>query len=163
MKTTTLILCAVATALALGAYFKQEDLALKGFKITGTMLLQMAPMLVAAFVIAGQLQVLLPKDIVAQWLGKTAGFKAILIGSAAGALTPGGPYVSLPIALSLFKSGAGIGCVVAYLVGWTMWGLNGLAFEIGILGLRLTLAKRLATLLFPPVAGILAQLLFGMR
>ena len=89
--------------------------------------------------------------------------KGMLIASAAGALTPGGPYVSLPIAVSLSTAGASLGCVVAYLVAWTMWGLNGLAFEISVLGPRLTLAKRLSTLIFPLVAGMLAQIIFGAR
>ena len=119
--------------------------------------------MLAAFVIAGQMQVLVPKDIVGQWLGEKAGLKAMLVGSLAGALTPGGPYVSFPIALSLSKSGASIGCVVAYLVAWTMWGLSGLVFELSVLGPRLTLAKRLSTLAFPPVAGMVAQALFRMR
>jgi len=160
MKITTLVLCAIAAALAVTAYFRQQDLPFKGLKVTGVMLLNMAPLLLAAFVIAGQLQVVLPKDVVGQWLGEKAGYKAILIGCVAGALTPGGPYVSLPIAVSLSKSGASIGCVVAYLVAWTMWGLNGLVFELSVLGPKLTLAKRLSTLAFPLLAGMLAQMLF---
>ena len=44
-----------------------------------------------------------------------------------------------------------------------MWGLTGLAFELSVLGARLTLAKRLSTLVFPPVAGIVAQMLFRIR
>lgn len=91
MKVTTLILCAVSIVLLALAYFRQQDLPLRGLRITGTMLLRMGPLLLAAFLIAGQMQVLLPKDIVSQWLGEQAGLKAILIGSAAGALTPGGP------------------------------------------------------------------------
>lgn len=163
MKITTLILCTISVVLLALAYFRQQDLPLRGLKITGTMLLPMVPMLLAAFIIAGQMQVLVPKDTVAQWLGEKAGLKAMLIGSLAGALTPGGPYVSFPIALSLSKSGASIGCVVAYLVAWTMWGLSGLVFELSVLGPRLTLAKRLSTLAFPPVAGMVAQALFRMR
>lgn len=168
MKTTTLIiptliLCIIAVVLLTVAYFKQQELPLRGLRITGTMLLPMVPMLLAAFIIAGQMQVLLPKDTVRQFVGEEAGFKAVLIGSVAGALTPGGPVVSFPIAMSLSKSGASIGCVVAYLVAWALWGLNGLAFELSVLGPRLTLAKRASTLLFPPAAGLLAQALFRMR
>lgn len=163
MKITTLILCTIAVVLLTVAYFKQQDLPLRGLKITGTMLLPMLPMLLAAFVIAGQMQALLPEESVGQWVGEGAGLKAVLIGSVAGALTPGGPYVSFPIAMSLSKSGASIGCVVAYLAAWSLWGLNGLAFELSVLGPRLTLAKRASTLVFPPVAGMLAQALFRMR
>jgi len=146
--------------LAIVAYFKQQNLPVKGLGITGKMLLQMAPLFLAAFLMAGQLQVVLPGLAIGRWLGEKAGFKAVLIASVAGAVTPGGPVVVFPIALSLFKSGASIGCVVAYLVAWVMWGLNGLALELSLLGTRLTLAKRLTTLAFPPLAGVLAQLFF---
>ena len=163
MKISAIVLGVLAVVLVAVSYFKQHELPVRGLKVTGKMLLMMAPMLIAAFVISGQIQVLLPRDLAGRWLGEKAGLKGMLIASAAGALTPGGPYVSLPIAVSLSKAGASLGCVVAYLVAWTMWGLNGLAFEISVLGPRLTLAKRLATLVFPLVAGMLVQLVVGAR
>jgi len=163
MKITTLILCTISVVMLAVAYHKQHDLPLRGLKTTGTMLLEMLPMLLAAFVIAGQMQVLLPEETIGRWVGEKAGIKAVLIGSAAGCLIPGGPYVSFPIAVSLSKSGASIGCVVAFLVAWSLWGLNGLAFELSMLGFRITLVKRLCTLVFPPAAGLLAQALFRMR
>ena len=160
MKITALVLCAITVVLAGVAYFRGHSLPIKGLKVSGKMLLAMAPIFLAAFLMAGQLQVLLPELGVGRWLGEKGGLKTIFIGSVAGALTPGGPMVVFPIALSLFKSGASVGCVVAYLVGWVMWGVNSLALEFSLLGSRLTLAKRLTTLVFPPLAGLLAQLFF---
>jgi len=163
MKITTIVLCVIALGLVAFAYFKRQEIAVRGLSTTGTMLLRMSPMLIAAFVIAGQLQALLPREFVAGWLGEEAGIRGIFIACLAGVLTPGGPYVALPIAVALLGAGADIGCVVAYLVAWTMWGLNGLAFEIAILGPQLTLAKRLVTLPFPPLAGILVQSVLRLR
>lgn len=120
MKATTIVLWVIAAGLAGFTYFKQHDLAARGMKTTGIMLARMGPMLIAAFIIAGYLQALLPRDLITNWLGQKAGFKAIMIGCLAGAVTPGGPYVSLPIALALFRAGANTGCVVAYLAAWTM-------------------------------------------
>ncbi len=116
MKVTTIIVCTLSVVLLAVAYYKQHDLPLRGLKVTGTMLLPMVPMLLAAFVIAGQMQVLLPEETIGKWVGEKAGIKAVLIGSLAGSLIPGGPFVSFPIAVSLSKSGASIGCVVAFLV-----------------------------------------------
>jgi len=163
MKISAIVLGVLAVVLLGLSYFKQHELPLRGLKITGKMLLMMAPMLIAAFVIAGQIQVLLPKDLASSWLGEKAGLKGMFVASFAGALTPGGPYVTLPIAVSLSTAGASLGCVVAYLVAWTMWGLNGLAFEISVLGPRLTIAKRLSTLVFPLLAGLVAQAVIGSR
>ena len=163
MKTTTIILWVTAIGLVGFTYLKQHEAAARGMRITWAMLVRMGPMLIAAFIIAGYLQALLPKDLVANWLGQEAGFKAIVVGCVAGALTPGGPYVSLPNAVALFRAGADMGCVVAYLVAWTMWGLNGLAFEFAVLGPQLTAAKRLATLPFPMLAGLMVQAFVALR
>lgn len=158
MRMITLLLWVIALVLLAIAYFKGNYLHIKGLKISGNMFIQVVPMLLAAFMVAGLIQVLIPQDVISHWLGPQTGLKGILIGSLAGAVTPGGPYVALPIALSFYKSGAGIGCIIAYLVGWTMWGIQGLFFELAILGPRLTLIKRGITIIFPPIAGLLAQL-----
>ncbi len=163
MRTTTIILWGIAAALVGFTYFKQHALAARGMRISGVMLVRMGPMLLAAFIIAGYLQALLPRDLVTNWLGQKAGIKAILVACLAGALTPGGPYVSLPIAVALFRAGADMGCVVAYLVAWTMWGVHGLAFEFAVMGPPLTLAKRLATLPFPILAGLAVQAAAALR
>jgi uncharacterized membrane protein YraQ (UPF0718 family) len=101
----------------------------------------------------------LPKQFISNWLSNKAGFKGILIACAAGAITPGGPYVSFPIAFSLYKSGAGIGCVVAYLAAWKMWMIASIPFEIAFLGPRITFFLRASLFIFPPIIGLIAQAL----
>ena len=76
-------------------------------------------------------------------------------------LTPGGPYVSLPVALGLLRAGAGAGTMVAYLTGWSLWAIARLPMEVGILGWKLTMIRFVSTLIFPPIAGLIAHLLFG--
>ena len=46
---------------------------------------------------------------------------------------------------------------MAYLVAWVTWGVGALFFELAVLGPRLTLIKRLTTLIFPLLAGFIAQ------
>ena len=65
------------------------------------------------------------------------------------------------IAAGLMRSGAGIGTMVAYLTGWSLWAITRLPMEVGILGWKLTMIRFASTLVFPPIAGILAQLLFS--
>lgn len=160
MRTVSIALWLIAGLLVGFVWLKRKELAVEGLSTTGKMLLLMGPVLLCAFIIAGQLQVLLPREAVRAWLGQRTGIEALIISAVAGALTPGGPYVSLPIALALFQSGASVGCVVAYLTGWTMWGVNGLFFELSVLGPGLTLAKRLCTLPLPILAGFLARIAF---
>lgn len=88
---------------------------IKGLLSAWNMTIEIMPILIFAFIIAGLLQVILPQDLLSKWLGTESGFKGIMIGTIAGSLTPGGPYVSLPIVAALLKSGAGYGTLVAYL------------------------------------------------
>ena len=82
------------------------------------------------------------------------------MGTAAGGLTPGGPFVSLPVAAGLFKSGAGIGTMVAFLTSWSLIALSRIPLEVGILGWKLTLVRLVCTFFFAPISGIIAQFFF---
>lgn len=90
-----------------------------------------------------------------------SGLRGILIASGLGALTPGGPYVSFPLVASLYESGAGIGSVVAFVTAWSLWGVTRLPLEIAFLGVRVTLIRIASTLIFPPLAGLIARRFFA--
>ena len=79
------------------------------------MTVQVLPLLILAFVVAGMVQTLIPSEAIASWIGTKSGFRGIWIGTLAGALTPGGPYVSLPVAAALMRAGAGVGTLVAFI------------------------------------------------
>lgn len=132
-----------------------------GLKSAWTMTWQVLPLLLFAFIVAGMVQVLIPRELLAKWIGAESGFRGIMIGAIAGGLAPGGPYVSLPIVAGLLKSGAGIGTMVAFLTGWSLWAVGRLPMEVGILGWQFTLIRLGSVLVFPPLAGIVAHLLFG--
>ena len=161
MNVATLVMAVIAVILLFFAYFQGGDLHLAGLKLGAGMLVQVLPLLRFAFVIAGLVQVLIPQDLILKWLGEKSGFKGILIGCIAGGLTPGGPYVSFPIVASLYKGGAGIGTVVAYVTAWSLWAVGRLPFEISLLGPKLTLIRFLSTLIFPPLAGLIARIFFS--
>jgi uncharacterized membrane protein YraQ (UPF0718 family) len=133
---------------------------LLGMQSAGRMLIQILPLLVFAFIVAGMIQTLLPRELIARWVGAESGFRGILLGTVAGGLAPGGPYVSLPIAAGLVKSGASAGTMVAFLTGWSLWAVGRIPMEVGILGVRLTLIRLACTFFFPPIAGLIAEALF---
>ncbi|RME68897.1 MAG: permease, partial [Nitrospirae bacterium] len=117
--------------------------------------------LVFAFVVAAMVQVLIPREIISRWIGPESGFKGIIIGTLAGGLTPGGPYVSLPLVVGFLKAGASVGTTVAYLTGWSLIAIGRLPMEVGILGWKFTMIRLLSTFFFPPIAGLLAEKVFG--
>lgn len=161
MNTATLIMGIIALTTLIVAYFMGENLPLTGLKVGGEMFLGILPILVFAFVIAGMVQVIIPREFIIKYLGAEAGFKGILIGCIAGGLTPGGPYVSFPIVASIWQAGAGIGTVVAFVTAWSLWAVGRLPYEISLISPKFALIRFASTLVFPPLAGIIAQTFFS--
>jgi len=151
----------IAFALALLGCAVNQGVHAEGLRSGFHSFLSILPLLVAVFTIAGLVEVLVPKEKVAALLGDQAGFRGILLGCAAGAITPGGPYVSFPLVATIYHSGAGIGTVVAFVTAWSLWAIARLPMEIGIVGPRVTLIRVLSTLIFPPLAGLIARALFS--
>jgi len=161
MLIPTVILVFATIILFTIAYFKGNNSCILGMQTAGKMFIRVLPMLILAFLIAGMAQVLIPKEFVLNWLSAKAGLKGIIIGSFAGAVTPtAGPFVVYPIAVSLYKAGAGMGTVVAYIAGFASWSIIGIPFSLALLGPRIFIAKFISCLLFPPIAGIIAHIFF---
>jgi uncharacterized membrane protein YraQ (UPF0718 family) len=104
--------------------------------------------------------VLISPETIAQWLGREAGLRGLLVGTVAGALTPAGPFIAFPLLAVLLKGGASVGAVTAYLTAWALLGVHRVvALEIPILGWRFALVRYVASLAIPVVTGSLAQVL----
>jgi uncharacterized membrane protein YraQ (UPF0718 family) len=161
MLISTIILGALAVVLLVIGYCRGEAQHIQGMKAGFTMLVEILPLLLFAFIVAGMVQILLPHEALARWVGAESGLRGILIGSVAGGLTPGGPFVSLPLAAGLLRSGAGAGTMVAYITAWSLWAVNRLPMEVGILGWRFTLIRLGCTFVFPILGGLTAQALFA--
>lgn len=160
MLTATVVTGIICVTLFILAYF-YEGVHFLGLKIGIKTFLNALPLLIFAFVIAGLIQAIIPKEFILKWLGKEAGVKGILLGCLAGALTPGGPYISFPIVASLYQAGAGIGTIVGFISAWSLWQLTRFPMEIGLVGLRPALIRYASTLIFPPIAGLIAHYFFS--
>jgi len=161
MLIPTVVMGLLAAVLLYIGYSKGEGQHILGVKSTVKMLVEILPLLVFAFVVAGMVQVLLPRDLISRWVGVESGIRGILIGTVAGGLTPGGPYVSLPVVAGFLHAGASVGTMVAFLTGWSLWAVSRLPMELGILGWKFTFVRFVCTFFFPPIAGLIAQTLFG--
>ncbi len=131
-----------------------------GLKIALNMAKEVMPLLIFAFIMSGMIQVILPKELIMKWIGKESGIKGILIGTIAGSLAPGGPYVNLPLVAILLKLGASTGTMVSFLTGWLLLSISRLPMEVGILGWKFTIIRLLSTFFFPPIAGLIAEKFF---
>ena len=91
MDTTALVLVAVSVVLLVIAFLQGRDLPLAGLRSAGRTLWRNLPVLLLSFVMAGLVQVLIPKDLITDWLGTQAGSRGVLIGCVVGGLVPGAP------------------------------------------------------------------------
>ena len=63
-------------------------------------------MLVLAFGITGFLTVLIPQQVISEYIGAKSGWKGLFIGWGLGAILPGAPYTILSVAASFLKAGS---------------------------------------------------------
>ena len=161
MLIPTIVMGVIAIALLIIAYQKGGGEHILGLKSAGNILLQIIPLLIFAFIVAGMIQVLIPTEMVSRWIGTESGFRGILIGTAIGGLTPGGPFVTLPIAAGLLRTGASIGTMVAFMTAWSLLAFSRLPLEIGLLGWKFTVIRLACTFFFPIIAGLIANRFFS--
>lgn len=132
----------------------------QGVKRGFDMLLVNGPRICVAILAAGFFSQILPKDLVADWLGEGAGWQGILIGCAVGPFFPGGPLIIMPLTLALYKAGAGVPALIALLATSSTWGVHRIfMFEIPLMGARFTGLRLVSSIVIPPLTGILAALL----
>jgi uncharacterized membrane protein YraQ (UPF0718 family) len=96
MTALNVVVYAVALVLAAAAYLKGGERHILGVTEAIKTLLLVLPTLIGAFLIAGYVRVLVPEDVVREWLGKESGLKGVLVGYLAGALTFGAPSSVFP-------------------------------------------------------------------
>ncbi len=159
---TPIFLALVAVLLAFLAWRQGGfELAQNGIHSAGKLLLQVLPLLIAAFLTAGLIQALVTEDAVTRWLGSESGWRGIALACLGGALIPGGPYVYYPIAAALLNTGAGLGVLVAFITAKNLWSISRIPVEIALLGPQITIIRYIVTFAIPPLLGFVAEMMFG--
>ena len=126
---------------------------------TGQSLLKILPMFAVALPMAAFLAELIPADAAVAWIGPDSGFPGIVLGSIAGGLMPGGPFVTFPLVLAFAKAGAGVPQMVSLVVGWCIFAVHRIiTWELPVLGWRFVVLRLAACLPMPMLAGVLSEL-----
>ena len=155
------VLLGLVVVLAIVAYIKDPGLPLVGARNGISMLTFILPRMVPALILAGLMQVLVPQEVVSRYFGREGGFRAILIATVAGMLTPGGPMVSVPFMVVLANSGAALPPLVAYMTSWSLFGIQRIiTWEAPLLGWHFVIARVVPSLAFPVLAGWLVALFY---
>lgn len=149
-----------ALALAAGATLLWRDGSEALWAAAGnaaTLAAMVAPIVVAALLIAGYMQAIVPHELMQRWMGRDSGLRGLVLATAAGAVTPGGPFAAFPLVVGLLRAGASFQVAVAYLTAWTCIGLQRvLVWEIPLMGIEFVVVRLLASLPLPIVAGLVA-------
>ena len=91
-------------------------------------------------------------------IGRESGLRGLLIATAAGVVTPGGPASAYPFLAVLAGSGAERGTLVAYIVSWSMLGMQRiLVWDVPFMGADFSLLRFAVSLPLPVVAGLVAR------
>lgn len=160
-KMTDALIILVLMALILLAVAYRQGKHLQGLQEGKKLFLNVLPLLICAFIIAGFIKVLLPEGLLQSLLGEGSGWKGLIIGPAVGALIQGGPYAFFPLFDAVFRESVTIGTAVAMITAWGMINVGHLPYEFAFLGPRFVLLKYSIYLALPSLAGLLANLLFG--
>lgn len=157
MKAALLLL--LGTLLVLAGLALAQGVFVDGLQRAGRTLVSLAPILLVAFLLAGMAEALLPAGFVERWLSDAAGLRGYAVAWLAGALTPAGGLIGMPLAAGLLKAGASVGVLVTYLTSMALLPALRIPMEIGIYGGRLAALRLVASCLLPFAAGFIAQVI----
>ena len=137
------------------------SLLLEGWGGGFTLLVRFSLLILIAFLVAGLAERLVPEAWVRAQLGEGSGLRGLLLATLAGAATPSGPFVSMPIAAAMIRSGAGVGAVVAFVAAWALLAIHRLiAWEVPFLGWQTALLRYGLSLGVPVLLGWAARALW---
>ncbi len=156
------ILLALTVGLLVVAFVKNRELPGLGLLAATKMVRGVWLELALGFVLAGLLEVLIPKPMLATWLGDKELGRSMMVGWGIGLLLPGGPYVLFPAVAGLVQKGAAAGPLICLLSAKTLVSpIRTLTYEAPLLGWQLTLARFIPGVLAPPLLGLIGHWLFG--
>jgi len=156
----TLLALVVAVAiLSWVAYARGgEEMLRRGLADGGVLFYRYALLIAVSFLAAGLASAVLPEEWVKSSFGAQSGLRGILLATAVGVVTPAGPFVSIPIAAVMIRSGASAGPVVAFMASWGLLAVHRfIAWEVPMLGWRFALLRYASCIALPPLAGLIAR------
>ena len=155
--TQIFIALAVISALAV-AIVKSPDAAIGAITTALELFLTIVPLIAIGLFLGGLVKEIADPEKVAPILGARSGLRGLVIASAIGALTPGGPFAAFPIVYAIFVAGADVGAVVAFLTGWSLIALHRVVvWELPLLGPDFVALRVAVSLPLPIVAGLIAR------
>jgi uncharacterized membrane protein YraQ (UPF0718 family) len=156
---STVVLWLIAIGLGIALWRKKGGIS-DDVKRSFESFLAIMPRIAVALLLAGFVAKLVPSDTVAGLIGPNSGWQGILIGSVTGGFVPAGPIIAFPLVVVLYKAGAGVPQLIAFLTAWSVFAFHRvMIYESTLMGWRFSAVRLASSLILPPLAGVLAALL----
>ena len=122
--------------------------------------IRLLPRIGAGVIGSGFIAEVLPKALVASWIGPGSGFLGVMIATLGGALMPGGPVVGFSIGAAALKNGAGAPQVIADSTAWALYAIHRLViWEVPMMPARVVWLRAAVSLPLPFIAAAAAMVL----
>ncbi|NLL43258.1 MAG: hypothetical protein GX251_07950 [Firmicutes bacterium] len=158
MKRSFLIILSSALVITIMTYLiGGSSLLTEGFRVSLNTALQSALMLVASFLVIGQIQVLLSKEVLDQWLQRFSGIKGVVMSALAGGLFPGGPYIYYPFVVSFKGKDIPFYIIISFLYGKMVFDVTRIPMEISLVSPTVALVRNIITFPIPIIVGLIAE------
>lgn len=120
-------------------------------------LMEMVWILPAVMVLMGLFKIWISKDLVVKYLGKTSGFKGLILAIALGS-TPTGPlYVAYPLAAAMLEKGARVMNIIVFLSAWACIKIPQEMVELQFLGLNFMITRLILTIISVTAMGFIIE------
>jgi uncharacterized membrane protein YraQ (UPF0718 family) len=120
---------------------------------------KLVPRMICALIAAGFIATLIPKQLIAGFLGADAGLIALPVAAATGLLVPAGPVIAFAIAAVFAKAGASTPALMTFITSWSLFAAHRvLIYELPLVGASFFRLRIASVILVPFLAGLLAML-----
>lgn len=154
------LLFVLAAGLYVWAFAVAPDKAIQALAVGWRTFLGILPIITAVFAALGLFNVWVDKKKIAAVLGTGGGIKAVAIASLAGTILVGPVYVIFPLLKAVREHGARWAVVGAVLAAWAVK-VPMVPMEIGMLGLRFSVARIVLVALAAVPIGYLLEWIMG--
>lgn len=120
-------------------------------------LYEMISILPAIVILIGLFAVFVPKQLVADYLGRASGLKGFLLAIFLGALPTGPLYVAFPLAAAMLKKGARRANIIVFLTAWACVKLPQELVEIQFMGIEFTIIRFGLTVVASVLMGLIIE------
>ena len=116
------------------------------------------PRVAAAQLVAGFVWAMLPRERFSQLADADRGLRGLVIATAAGIITPGGPSSAFSLLAIAAGTGADRGILITYITSWALLAVQRIiVWDLPFMGAEFSATRFLVCLPLPLLAGIIAR------